>query len=302
MRVAAQISSMPVRVKKPARPGKQARVSLGDDLDRAGGQVIPAADDQQAMTGDQPGDQGIGLQFGHVQPHLRPDHVLDQITRQPGRGIAGRAQRVDHRLNMARRWLPGLDRGDRGDDGTASLMAEHEDQPGGLITVRPELDAAEYHLVVHGLRAGPEHEQIPDATVEDNLGRNARIDAGEDQGERLLAGGDFTPAPGGLVRMLQLPVHPALVSLHQQLQSGFLSNFHVSRLCSNSVRTRAARAMGPIWLGLAVTFWSVFHRWESSAKPLSPRHLAELSSIFLVRTLMSSSLTPFGFFTGVRMP
>src|SRR6266566_4596187 len=84
--------------------------------------------------------------------------------------------------------------------------------------------------------------------------------------------------------------------------SGFLSNFHVSRLCSNSVRTRAARAMGPISLGLAVTFWSVFHRWERSAKPLSPRHLAELSSIFLVRVLMSSSLTPFGFFTGVRMP
>ncbi len=28
--------------------------------------------------------------------------------------------------------------------------------------------------------------------------------------------------------------------------------------------------MSPISLGLAVTFWSVFQRWESSAKPLSP--------------------------------
>jgi hypothetical protein len=36
-------------------------------------------------------------------------------------------------------------------------------------------------------------------------------------------------------------------------QSGFLSNFRVSLLCSNSVRTRAARAMAPISLGLAVT-------------------------------------------------
>src|SRR6266571_6752167 len=87
-------------------------------------------------------------------------------------------------------------------------------------------------------------------------------------------------------------------SCAQRRHSGFLSNFHVSRLCSNSVRTRAARAMGPISLGLAVTFWSVFHRWESSAKPLPPRHLAELSSIFLVRTLMSGSFTPVGFFTG----
>jgi len=38
-----------------------------------------------------------------------------------------------------------------------------------------------------------------------------------------------------------------------------------------------------------VTFWSVFRRWENSAKPFSPRHRAELSSIFLVRALMSSS-------------
>jgi hypothetical protein len=29
--------------------------------------------------------------------------------------------------------------------------------------------------------------------------------------------------------------------------------------------------MSPISLGLAVTFWSVFRPWESSAKPLSPR-------------------------------
>src|SRR5262249_23626358 len=35
--------------------------------------------------------------------------------------------------------------------------------------------------------------------------------------------------------------------------SDFLSNLHASRLCSNGVRTRAARAMGPISLGLAVT-------------------------------------------------
>ena len=42
-------------------------------------------------------------------------------------------------------------------------------------------------------------------------------------------------------------------AFHALSQSGFLSNFHVSLLCSNSVRTRAARAMAPISLGLAVT-------------------------------------------------
>src|SRR6266567_555961 len=87
-----------------------------------------------------------------------------------------------------RRRLAAVDRGDRGDDRAAPLMAEHDDQPGRLIAVWPELDAAEYHLVVHRLPAGPEHEQVPDAAVEDDLGRNARIDAGEDQGERILVG------------------------------------------------------------------------------------------------------------------
>jgi hypothetical protein len=40
----------------------------------------------------------------------------------------------------------------------------------------------------------------------------------------------------------------------------------------------------------------------SNANPFSPRYLAELSSMFLVRALMSSSFTPFGFFTGVSVP
>lgn len=65
---------------------------------------------------------------------------------------------------------------------------------------------------------------------------------------------------------------------------------------------RAARySTGGLFPGLAVMFPGVFHRWESSVKPLSPRHLAELSSIFPVRALMPSTLTRFGFFTGVRM-
>ena len=37
-------------------------------------------------------------------------------------------------------------------------------------------------------------------------------------------------------------------------------------------------------------------------KSLSPRHRAELSSLFLVRVLMSCFITPFGFFTGMKKP
>jgi len=55
--------------------------------------------------------------------------------------------------------------------------------------------------------------------------------------------GAITSLPGRNRRCL--PPRSAPRSGH----SGFLSNFHVSRLCSNSVRTRAARAMGPISLG-----------------------------------------------------
>ena len=70
------------------------------------------------------------------------------------------------------------------------------------------------------------------------------------------------------------------------------------RLCSNSTRTSAARAMRPILPGLAVTCWSVFHRWVNSAKPRSPRHRTDRSSALRARVSMSSSLSPAGFFTG----
>jgi hypothetical protein len=70
--------------------------------------------------------------------------------------------------------------------------------------------------------------------------------------------------------------------------------------CFDIERARAADLKDE--LGLAVTFWRTFQRWDSSAKPLSPRHLTELRSMFLVRALMSSSFTPAGFFTGVRTP
>ena len=73
-------------------------------------------------------------------------------------------------------------------------------------------------------------------------------------------------------------------------------------LCSNSTRTSAARAMRPIFEGLAVTCWSVRQRWVNSAKPRSPRHRTERKSALRARVSMSSSLTPAGFFTGTWTP
>jgi hypothetical protein len=43
-------------------------------------------------------------------------------------------------------------------------------------------------------------------------------------------------------------------------------------------KTRATQAIRPILPGLAVTSWRVCQRWDSSAKPRSPRQRAELSA------------------------
>jgi hypothetical protein len=49
--------------------------------------------------------------------------------------------------------------------------------------------------------------------------------------------------------------------------------------------------MRPILPGLAVTYWSVFHRWVNNAKQRSPRQRTERISAFRARVPMSSSLT-----------
>lgn len=56
----------------------------------------------------------------------------------------------------------------------------------------------------------------------------------------------------------------------------FLSDFHVSRLCPNRVRTRAAWALGADAAGGGGDVLECFHLWESRVKPRTPSPLADL--------------------------
>src|SRR5712691_9970642 len=68
-------------------------------------------------------------------------------------------------------------------------MAQDEDQP-GPETRRTELHAS--HLRRSDDVAGDANdEEVPQALVEDDLGGNARIRTAENDGERLLAGGQL---------------------------------------------------------------------------------------------------------------
>ena len=68
-------------------------------------------------------------------------------------------------------------------------------------------------------------------------------------------------------------VHADHVDWHQMarlVHRGFLSNYQLIILCSNSVRTSTDLAMSPIVVGLTMTRCSTRHRWDISAKPRSP--------------------------------
>jgi hypothetical protein len=71
-------------------------------------------------------------------------------------------------------------------------------------------------------------------------------------------------------------------------------------LCSNWVRTRAARVISVMRLGLTVTCRRTVQRWVSRANPRSPRQRRSRSSAFRVRAPVSSSGFPAGSSPGRR--
>src|SRR5580658_4093303 len=156
---------------------------------------------------------------------------------------------------MARSRHPGLEGLDRGGDGAAALMTEHHDQPARLVSVGPELDAAEHYTLVQGLPAGPDHEEIANSAVKNDLWRHPRVDAGENEREWSLVRGDLKPPGDCLMRVLKQSAYPPLVSLTQQIES-------IRRFCHMSLRAerkrnwpigavRQARSRGgrlPAWL------------------------------------------------------
>ena len=81
---------------------------------------------------------------------------------------------------------------DGGENRAALRVAEHDDEPGAVALCR-KLDAADLRRR-DDVAGDADDEQIAEPLVEHDFRRHARIGAAEDDGERLLAGGDLDAA------------------------------------------------------------------------------------------------------------
>src|SRR6266550_2710269 len=84
-----------------------------------------------------------------------------------------------------------------GVDGTATLMAEHDNQAGAQ-NIDPVLDAPQAFIVEHIARHSND-EQISEAFIKDDFGRHTRIGTTEDDRKRVLTLRQFCASFGGLL-------------------------------------------------------------------------------------------------------
>src|SRR5947199_3986801 len=84
-----------------------------------------------------------------------------------------------------------------GVDGTATLMAEHDNQAGAQ-NIDPVLDASQAFIVEHIARDSND-EQISEAFIKDDFGWYTRIGTTEDDRKRVLTLRQFCASFGGLL-------------------------------------------------------------------------------------------------------
>src|SRR5882724_1288620 len=85
----------------------------------------------------------------------------------------------------------------RGVDGTATLMAEHDNQTGAQ-NIDPVLDASQAFIVEHIARYSND-EQISEAFIKDDFGWHTRIGTTQDDRKRVLTLRQFCASFGGLL-------------------------------------------------------------------------------------------------------
>ncbi len=140
-----------------------------------------------------------------------------------------------------------LDRADGRENGAALVVTEHDDERNMQHADRV------FERAEHALRddlAGVAHdEQVADALVEDDLGRESRVAAAEEGRVRRLAGGELSTALHVLPWVQRLAANEALVAadhLFPGLGGGAVSHRHCpidSRRAEASVAKSASLAV-----------------------------------------------------------
>ena len=123
----------------------------------------------------------------------------------PRRGLLrARGGRMDAQRRRVQRLDRGLDR-------PATLMAQHQDEPGAQM-FDGVLDAGELD-VADGLARGADDKEVTEALIENELRGHARVRAAQDHRERLLRAGDLRATLRGAVGVFQAALDVARVPL-----------------------------------------------------------------------------------------
>ena len=129
-------------------------------------------------------DRRRGLQLLDIEDHVLLDRVVERIAAEPGRCLDRRTERRHQRRQMTRQRGAVPDGLDGGLDRAAGPVAQHHQERN--IQDRDAVFEARDRFVIGEVAGHPAHEQVAAAGVESIFGRDARIGATEDRGERIL--------------------------------------------------------------------------------------------------------------------
>ncbi|OKK03557.1 hypothetical protein AMK26_18965 [Streptomyces sp. CB03234] len=175
-------------------------------------QLVPRPHDRQPARLHPGGEIRFGGQQGAYVAYVRGDRRVDPCR--PGVApVDDGPDPLGDVVDVGGRFLTRLVRLHRRRHGPARLVPQHHDERYAQLQ-HPVRDAPENRLVQHLARRADRH-QIAQALVEYQLGRDAGVDAAQDQREGMLPGDGRRPVLHALVRMRLVPGAPALVAVDQ---------------------------------------------------------------------------------------
>lgn len=182
----------------------------GQNFDATGREFIAGGNDLHPATAHGGGEEGFGAgELIGGAAGVGANGVVEVVTGLILGGFDGRSDRLDDARDVA----GGMTAGDGGGNGAALFMTDDDDEA-DVEVFDGVFDGAD-DVVVEDVAGIADDEKITEALVEIELGGDAGVGAGEDDGDRGLALGEFGAARRGLVGAHDLAGSEAAVALDE---------------------------------------------------------------------------------------
>lgn len=189
------------------------RGSRGQEFDGASVEVIARSDNAQFVMRDVFAQDRLGRAelFDHVRD-IRPHSGIEFLRRFAGGARDGGTNRFHETVNVSRRVTAREGCGDR-----SAPFVPHDDDQSHVQVLDRVLETAEQVIVEH-IAGDSHHEKIADPLIEDELGRDTRVGAADDRGERVLLLGGLGATRRILVRSQRVTGDEALIPFDELVE------------------------------------------------------------------------------------